>query len=116
MDGTQWASEIQIVLKELTMSLDGPIKHYAVVTFSSEKDEINSVNAYIPTIDMGIAYMEDWNEYITADFSSTYDVANFQEASEDDDIQIGLRDGVIPQQEEDLVQPKTDEQVEDDEV
>ncbi|MFC3788409.1 DUF5986 family protein [Paenibacillus sp. GCM10012307] len=115
MDGAQWSGEVQTVLQELIMSIDGPIKYYGLITFSSEKDEITSVTAYIPTTDLGIAHQENWNEYITADFSNTYEESAFPIDSEDDDIQIGLRDGVVPQQEEDLVQPKTDEQKEDDE-
>ncbi|MEK3719261.1 DUF5986 family protein [Paenibacillus sp. FSL H8-0034] len=115
MDGAIWADEVQEVLKELTANIEGEVKYYSVITFSSEKDEITSVSAYIPTASLGIAFEENWNEHITADFTNTYTTSGISTDSEDEDIHIGLREGIIPQQEEDLVQPREDEKEKDNE-
>lgn len=115
LDGMIWSEEVHQVWEELSVNIEGDVRYYAIVTFTSEKDEITAVSTYIPTVSLGIAHEENWNEYITADFSNTYSTSAFQAETEDEDIEIGLREGFILQEEEDLVQPREDEEEKGDE-
>lgn len=109
MDGRSWESEVQSVLNEMIQNIDGEIKQYVLISFSTERDEVTSVSAYIPTVDLNIAYEENWNEFITADFNIPYNADYTTEQEEEDDIEIGLREGIIPQQTDDLVQLRDEE-------
>ncbi|MFS0556364.1 DUF5986 family protein [Brevibacillus sp. 179-C9.3 HS] len=109
MDGGSWEREVQNVLNEMIQNIDGKIKQYVLISFSVERNEVTSVSAYIPTVDLGIAYEENWNEFITADFNIPYIVAEISEQEEEEDIEFGLREGIIPQQNDDLVQLRDEE-------
>lgn len=111
-DNSAWNEKVNNVLKSMVHML-GEIKRFVLITFKTEKGEVTSVNTYMPTADLGIAYSENWDEFITADFSVALTREDFIQNEQEEEIIIDLQDGVIPHQEDNEVQLRDDEQEKD---
>lgn len=107
-ENNTWNEQIEYELKLMLHRLEGEVTRFVLVTFSTEKGEIVSVNAIMPTAELEIAYEENWNEFITADFSTAFE-SHGAAFEQEEEIFVGLREGVVSHQQDDLVQLRDDE-------
>lgn len=90
----RWEEERENVLSNILQCIDGEVVQYAVITFSTQKLELNSVLTYIPTADLKVAYKEDWSDYIPVDFDIS-NVITDNENEEEEEVEVRLRERVI---------------------
>ncbi|MEF3305333.1 DUF5986 family protein [Paenibacillus sp. GYB003] len=107
-ENDDWNAQVEYELKTMLHMLEGEVKRFVLITFSTDKGEITAVNAIMPNAKLEIAYEENWNEFITADFSIAFE-SQGAIAEQEEEIFVGLREGVIPHQQNDLVQLRDDE-------
>jgi len=103
-----WNAQVEYELKSMVHMLEGEVKRFILLTFSTDKGEITSVNAIMPNAELEIAYEENWNEFITADFSVAFE-SQGAITEQEEEIFVGLREGVILHQQNELVQLRDDE-------
>ncbi|EGL18161.1 MULTISPECIES: DUF5986 family protein [unclassified Paenibacillus] len=109
-ENDDWNAQVEYELNSMLHMLEGEVKRFVLITFSTEKGEIASVNAIMPNAKLEITYEENWNEFITADFSIALESQGAIAAEQEEEIFVGLREGVIShQQNDDLVQLRDDE-------
>ncbi|GIO85533.1 hypothetical protein J25TS5_24650 [Paenibacillus faecis] len=107
-ENVDWNEQVEYELKLMLHLLEGEVTRFVLVTFSTDKGEIASVNAIMPSAELEIAYEENWNEFITADFSTAFELQGTTSEHEEE-IFIGLREEVVSHQQDDLVQLRDDE-------
>lgn len=112
IDNNQLQNDLKNVLHEMIQNIDGEINNYVLISFSTEKHELVSVSAYIPTAGLDIAYKESWNEFIPADFDTLSDYTDNINQSDEDEINIALREEILPNNNDDMVQLKSNEKEE----
>lgn len=99
--------EIEVLLNnKILKKIDGEVDRLAIITFFVNRFEITSVFAYIPTTELEIVYQENWNEFISLEFDDISNNELFDINEEDDDIEIGIRDTVFIDKNEELVKVK----------
>ncbi|MBX7001915.1 hypothetical protein EX219_09990 [Bacillus aerophilus] len=94
MDSKAWNKEVNVVLEDLLKHIPGEVKKYVLLTFKNEKNEIVDFSALILTPSLGIAYEESWNEFIPADYDLTSRETEVAVDTEDEDIDLTLRENV----------------------
>lgn len=64
-----WDKQVHRLLHDLVHEHQDEIERFVLISFSTGKDDITSVSAIVPTVDLSIAYEEDWSEFIPAEFT-----------------------------------------------
>ena len=108
VDNSEWEEAVSEVLKKMVSPIIGNLKRFVLVTFKTEKGEMKSVNSYITTPDLGIAHEENWNDFIAPDFSAVFSHEGEAGANQDEEILLGLKKGIIPLPDDDIVQLRQD--------
>lgn len=107
-DNSDWEEAVSAVLKKMAFPIIGDLKRFVLVTFKTEKGEMKSVNSYILTPDLGIAHEENWNDFIAPDFSAVFSHEGEAGANQDEEIVLGLKKGIVPLQNDNIVQLRQD--------
>jgi len=94
--------KISKILMDIQKKVDGPLKQYVLVTYTSETFGLTSITAYIPTVNLDIAYEEDWSEYIIPTFEITPMTA-IDSVNEEDikEIKIKIREEFLVNKDKD---------------
>ncbi|MBW4084095.1 DUF5986 family protein [Paenibacillus sp. S150] len=108
VDNSDWEEAVNAVLKKMAFPIIGELKRFVLVTFKTEKGEMKSVNSYIPTPDLRIAHEENWNDFIAPDYSTVFSHEAEAEANQDEEIVLGLKKGIIPLPNDNIVQLRQD--------
>ncbi|PWK15029.1 DUF5986 family protein [Tumebacillus permanentifrigoris] len=105
----EWNQGMQGILSEITEQLQQPLNRFVLISFDTHREDLISVNACMLTPNLGIAYKEDWSEFITLDFSAALAFGDGAQLDREDEIELSLREEIINDESDYLLGIKTEE-------
>ena len=107
-DHELWANDVQKVLGKILPGINVEKSTHVLVGFSTRHLDTTAVCAYVLTKDLDIAAVEDWSEFIEADFDSVIDRHEVSEEN-DDDIPMSIREHILNKTDDISVKVKEEE-------
>ncbi|MDB5052320.1 MAG: phiCD27 1 [Bacilli bacterium] len=84
-ENSSWDEGAENLLYNLVREHQDNIERFVLIGFSTLKDDITSVSAILPSVELGIAHEVDWSEFISTDYSTSNVTFNYTPSDEEEE-------------------------------